>query len=914
MSKQLLLNFNQDGSLSQSQSTGSAIRQGDSNGEVTLVATFQNRRNDAYVAKLHFERPDGKKQRNIVMTPSASQSNQFDYSFLSGWFFAVAGTAKVTVTITDSNGAVSAQGSYSFAVEPTQVDVVDSTISYDEAAELEGLIANSIKRAKTVTLGQNVGVAGFYAACLSYLGDSTILDGDRFVGTTTNQSLNQSTNFFGEFVGNDKMLVIAKKRTYPTPVSLTISHSVYVVSGGAQSPTVTEMVDSEKLSSLFEGTAAKKAVADQNGNAIDLTYATKAELEGLIAKLAIGYFELPSYDTDGTLDDDQAEEARKTVCFIKRGNEIFTFSKEYEGTKHFETIPVMRTTGYKQGWIEINGLDSNSPTWEYMSDDYDMDSAPTQNSPNLVTSGGVHSAVSALDAKILAVDDKVNYAIEAITKKDLYETQEATFLGMAPVPAGAMVKAYLDGFKGNSAVVNQLVNVTRSTTTTGGVTFTVNNGIVTLSGTATEDISFFLNSPAISLKANVNYLLAGCPKGGSSSTYQLAAYYLSADNGDGSMSNTATNRTDCYVYISIKSGTNTNGLVFKPQLIDLTAVPLTTAEMASVSTAKAALKPKGMDVDSYIPYNTGTLTDSKPTKLIARGKNFCDKTGFTTYSYGADYLKYNSANATFLKAGTYTLSFRQSVRAYIQGFAEESTASQVVLQDIMSFPTATTMNFTWSGKCAEVYDLTKIAFTLSRDIYLTVCFQSDHAGTLPQIEIGTEATDYAPYVAPIEYDLTMPYLKSAGSVQDESKAGGSKVGSKDLSTVSWAYTSEGGYFYTDGDVSYIKKAASASVAFNGLVTRKYKIAPQDDQSNLTLIEQYSNATARLVIRDSDYTDPTTFKTSLSGNILNYEKAQYSDFSDPISYPEIFNVYAGGSIEVVGEGCDATTKVYFYVEA
>jgi len=948
MAKEILITFNQDGSLLQADSSAVGIRQGDSNGEVTLVATFQNRRNDAYVAKLHFERPDGKKQRNIVMTPSASQSNQFVYSFLSGWFFAVAGTAKVTVTITDSNGAVSAQGSYSFAVEPTEVDVVDSTITYDEAAELEGLIANSIKRAKTVTLGQNVGVAGFYAACLSYYGESEILDGDRFVGSTTNPQLNQSTKFFGEFVGDDKMLVIAKKRTYPTPASLTISHSVYVVSGGAQNPIVTEMVDSEKLSSLFDGTAAKKAVADQNGHVIDWTYATKAEV---VAANNVGYIVIDDENDDenGNLTAAQVAEANKDVCFIQYTNSegtmmlvsyYFGRTDRYFWSFMTNTLEIGEPDGspwayrFRQATIILRDIDDpTSATWQFNEDDdVNVTHEAEEGSVDLITSGGVYNAVSALESKISAVDDKVNYAIEAITKKDLYETQEATFQGMTAVPAGAMVKAYLDGFKGNSAVVNQLVRngnfASTSNWYTLNGTFSVSGNVATFTQTDISAYTRLTQTLANTPISGHTYLLLFEVKHDYAESIAIQSVFgrdiektVSPNSWYSYEAVYVCNEANKYASISTKAGalsTTCNVRVRNVMLIDLTLAGLTSAEMADVATAKAALKHKGMDmdVDSYIPYNAGTLTDSKPTKLISYGYNLCDGEVEGGAYWGANGEKTSSQNAfraanKFKCFGAVLSTIEWASSLGVSTIAIFYWDKNDVYINYYSKTVATnSLTFLPPSNCA------KISFAFSKSDSGWGSNPPTKAEAQLCFHLASASLGYKPHVPAIEYDLTMPTLKSAGSVQDESKAGGSLVDTYNLGSGAWSKNGAN-EFYSTSLSSLIKKPASNSVKAD-ILCQIYVTDGLDNVFNKTMdksIGVYSSDGTLLVWDNSKAgMNPGEFKTSMTDIPLNYAKTTATDFTDPISYPEIIDVEAGGSVEVVGDGCDATTKVYFYVEA
>lgn len=281
MAKTITLKFGADGSIIQAESSASNIRQGDSNGEVSVIASFTGKRNDEYVAKFYFERPDGKKQSNILMSPSSSQSSDFVYSIGSAWFFAVAGTAKITVRLTDFDGALSAQGSFSFNVEATQIDVEDSTITYDEAAEIEGLIAqiseSAVKRAVQVTLASNANASDFYSACIAYY-EGNPKDGDRFTASTTGITSSIVRKYAGQFMGDDKMLIIEKQTASLGPGTSVVSQNAYLVTGSSDNPTVTKIGNQDSIDELFsffdENGNANSAVADSQGNVIHTTYAT----------------------------------------------------------------------------------------------------------------------------------------------------------------------------------------------------------------------------------------------------------------------------------------------------------------------------------------------------------------------------------------------------------------------------------------------------------------------------------------------------------------------------------------------------------------------------------------------------------------------------------------------------------------
>ena len=113
---------------------------------------------------------------------------------------------------------------------------------------------------------------------------------------------------------------------------------------------------------------------------------------------------------------------------------------------------------------------------------------------------------------------------------------------------------------------------TYTTTTTKGVTFTVNkDGSIVLSGTATSDITYYVvhYQTPLSLINGKSYTLSGSPEESSYNNYYMAAQRIdwqSAHNDVGkSVSFTATTVALC-VYITIKANTDVTNVVFKPML------------------------------------------------------------------------------------------------------------------------------------------------------------------------------------------------------------------------------------------------------------------------------------------------------------------------------------------------------------
>ena len=111
-----------------------------------------------------------------------------------------------------------------------------------------------------------------------------------------------------------------------------------------------------------------------------------------------------------------------------------------------------------------------------------------------------------------------------------------------------------------------LLENTASSTTESNVTFTVNSdGSVSLSGISSAEINFNIYSN-LSFPKTGNYFISGCPVGGSTSTYRIFATNYGSDTGNGLSANVTDLATKTTIRINIKSGTNTDGLVFKPMI------------------------------------------------------------------------------------------------------------------------------------------------------------------------------------------------------------------------------------------------------------------------------------------------------------------------------------------------------------
>jgi len=123
----------------------------------------------------------------------------------------------------------------------------------------------------------------------------------------------------------------------------------------------------------------------------------------------------------------------------------------------------------------------------------------------------------------------------------------------------------------DSITSKNILNMSATTQTINGINYTINDdGTITANGTASSTSILFIKEYPYHLSAG-QFMLSGCPTGGSSSTYKLdlldsSGNILSADYGNGAAINLSNNLTSRGVRIVIYSGVNANNLKFKPMI------------------------------------------------------------------------------------------------------------------------------------------------------------------------------------------------------------------------------------------------------------------------------------------------------------------------------------------------------------
>lgn len=136
-----------------------------------------------------------------------------------------------------------------------------------------------------------------------------------------------------------------------------------------------------------------------------------------------------------------------------------------------------------------------------------------------------------------------------------------------------------------------------------------------------------------------------------------------------------------------------------------------------------------------------------------------------------------------------------------------------------------------------------------------------------QVQTGDTVTAYEAYNA-TTYTANLPSTNYGGSVDfvngDETKT----HATVDMGSLTWQYDSANTRFFTVDLTSVIKRGTSGWIT-DLAVDPTYTVA--SGTANDKTISEYAT-TGYVYIKDTDYTDPTLFKTSLNGKYLTYPLA------------------------------------------
>lgn len=358
-----------------------------------------------------------------------------------------------------------------------------------------------------------------------------------------------------------------------------------------------------------------------------------------------------------------------------------------------------------------------------------------------VQDGSITKAKLATD---LARDrERLPYRLDNLLTNALPEGETATATDAAQTPMAALAlygRSTQDGTPTPSAhvpivsVEGNLAKNNNTSKTVNGVTFTINaDGSITANGTATANAQFNLATRGDSTAYHLpdgTYTLSGCPTGGAEGTYELtlidtAGTRRMRDYGSGATYTFADGlgMQSCGLYVMIRSGQTVSNLTFRPMLV------------------------RGLASMPYVPYgNAG---------LWARGRNLLPS-GTTktisgiTYTVNADGSVNASGTASARSDFQFVISLPLAAGTYTLSGAPQGGAGKWNLRiDRMS-----------NNSNVALTEGNPTTFTLTEEtsVYVDIRVYSGQTVNItfrPQLQLGTTATAYQPYVesvTPIDLD------------------------------------------------------------------------------------------------------------------------------------------------------------------
>ena len=421
-----------------------------------------------------------------------------------------------------------------------------------------------------------------------------------------------------------------------------------------------------------------------------------------------------------------------------------------------------------------------------------------------------------------------------------------------------------------------LLNNTATTTTSSQVTFTVNaDGTVSTSGTA--------NGTAVlkiwqTFSQNADLIINGCPSGGS--YYNTYCIVPCTDNGsvvNGAI-DTGEGVTIPAEYVSqikqiqiiVRNGTNVSGKVFKPMV-----------RLASITD------------DTFAPYsNICPITGFTGANVYVRGVNQWDE----EWELGA----YNASNGQtwdvtnrIRSKSTNYIPILPNTEYYVNSPKSIFCYFYDVNKNYISYfgvTHGTTFTTPQNARYFRFFVDTDYGTTYNNDISINYP-STDHDYH------AYNGEDYATSFGSTVYGGTLNVTTGVLTVTHAEV---------DLGSLSWGM-SPTSTFYTNPGLSEIKTGVPNDKALDYIICSHYKTAPKPGAAQVgdKMIgtgSSNSKSSNVIIIRDTSYTDSTTFKTAMDGVQLVYELATPTEVQlTPIEMKTLLgqnNIWADtGEVEV-----------------
>ena len=442
------------------------------------------------------------------------------------------------------------------------------------------------------------------------------------------------------------------------------------------------------------------------------------------------------------------------------------------------------------------------------------------------------------------------------------------------VPDGVMPYASVNKVGGMSYKSRNLLNITATTQTVNGVTFTVNaDKSITVNGTATNNI-FLILVKNLSLIGGKTYYLSGMKSGyaniGLQITNATETESLALDAGSGRAYTPVANE-NVYIRFMVATGNSFNNITIYPQLEE------------------------GTEATTYEPYYSG-IRNTEVSEVKSVGKNLLNVPQTTTLNYNyllKQFPIHLKANITY----TFSILSNVSCQSQLDGFTENG---RIIFTKLI--------NLTHTG-------LVKYTFTPAGDIsYLSLYVNGANVTlTNPQIEIGTTATEYTPYKE--TFILIPEQIKSLNGyglginkdiynyIDFERGVYVQNCAEVDLGSLTWNKETlpTGSYRFVSGR-SGIAPSPNAVTKANILCSAFEVISNANSYNGYYGIAITHNS-SDICVSGAEYNAMTTeqFKSAMSGVYLIYELKTpiETDISDYIQ-DNFIEVQSGGILTAVNE--------------
>lgn len=279
-------------------------------------------------------------------------------------------------------------------------------------------------------------------------------------------------------------------------------------------------------------------------------------------------------------------------------------------------------------------------------------------------------------------------------------------------------------------------------TTKSGITMTNNgDGTFTFNGTSTA-WAFFSFQSNLSLYAGHKILMTGCPSGGSYTTYYMDINYTGADIGSGGWMTISEKSNEAS--LSIGPNQTVSNLVYKPQIIDFTAIFGAGNEPKNLAEAKTKFA-QYFSTEAVYPYNPSYCASPK-SALITPTKNLFDLNSANIVDHTTYFTPAGGAGTHFYKmtvesGATYSVSFD----LYTNGALPNGLALGVQTGDHYGDGKKLAVNLRGKESATEFYPHTTKFAVPTGITEVTFSGLGDNQYRNFQIEKGITATSYVHY-------------------------------------------------------------------------------------------------------------------------------------------------------------------------